>query len=118
MDDPFKPLTPTVAPGLKFERVPGTQVIKVLNQVAYALQIAYLNEKGGFPTVAISVVMSKIGAWMAMTNATNRMREFKLPTDNETWIKAYETMGTEIAEDLGILEEYEKVFGNLDTEVK
>jgi len=29
--NPFKPVTPTVAPGLKFERVPGTQVIKVLN---------------------------------------------------------------------------------------
>ena len=116
MDDPFEPITPTVAPGLKFERVPGTQVIKVLNQVAYALQIAYLEAQGGFPTVAISVVMSKIGAWMVMTEATNRMREFKLPTQNETEIKAYETMGEEVARDLGILEEYEKVFGNPNTE--
>ncbi len=48
--NPFKPQAPTIAPGLKFERVPGTQVIKVLNQVAYALQIAYLEAKGGFPT--------------------------------------------------------------------
>lgn len=118
MDDPFKPLTPTVAPGLKFERVPGTQVLRVFSQVAYSLLVAHLQAKGGFPGDAIVVVYAKIGGWITMTHVDNRMREFHLPTENESLIKAYETMGIEIARDLGIPEEYEKVFANLDKGVE
>lgn len=34
--NPFNgPAGPTQAPGLRYERVPGTQVIRVINQVTY-----------------------------------------------------------------------------------
>jgi|GEM_PF-5650739 len=111
----FRRLVP--APGLAVEKVTNSDVIETYHQVLHSLLVAYQEVIGGDPVDAITVVQTKVGEWMISTTKSKKFRKFQAPTLNEIYLNAFDAMGTEVAQDIGIRKEYDEAYSNLNTEL-
>lgn len=109
--NPFKKfLTPKAAPSMTVDPVPNSDVIETYHQVLHSLLVAYQEVIGGDPVDAITVVQTKVGEWMISTTKSKKFRKFQAPTLNGIYLNAFDAMGTEVAQDIGIRKEYDEAY--------